>query len=140
MGINIFSKLNFKKIAQDNHQRIAQALPGILQSERAIMLARIESGKDVNEAVFKRYKPKYADYRAKRGYRVSPPNLRKSGQMLQAVSSRVLNTLGQITGTVFFNNYAERARGNIDRGRKFFGFTEAQFQRIRDRISKLLKR
>lgn len=52
---------------------------------------RTAQGVDVNGRTFAPYSEKYAKLRAKRGQRVSPPDLRGSGRLLDEMNVEVLN-------------------------------------------------
>jgi hypothetical protein len=52
---------------------------------------RTAQGVDVNGQAFAPYSNRYAKIRAKRGLRVSPPDLRSSGGLLDSMETEVLN-------------------------------------------------
>jgi ribosomal protein L16/L10AE len=57
----------------------------------ARILKRTASGVDVNGQAFAAYSPNYAKIRQKKGLRVSPPDLRVNGRLLDAMRVEVLN-------------------------------------------------
>jgi phage gpG-like protein len=127
-------------IIESIRTKIPTALAIALNDETTIMRARIEEGRDVNDQPFDPYSDEYAEWRESKGYRVSPPNLTVTGNMLNSIASTVNENTTSFEGVVFFSDAAEaeKAKYNLEK-REFFGFTDEQVNRIRDRLLSVIE-
>jgi phage gpG-like protein len=77
---------------------LVRNLPGVEDMERAgagqisRIRERTQAGVDINGRQFARYSRRHAAARAKLGLRVSPPNLRMSGRLLDSLNVEVRDT------------------------------------------------
>jgi hypothetical protein len=134
MGITInrSALVKFRNVSK----RKLKELPRIVSDEATIIVARTGKGIDAEGASFAPYVPKYAKIRGDLGFNTSPPDLRRTGNMLSSI--RLKNT--KITETsasteIAFGSQIEidKARGNM-RKRNFFALSDEQIQRIKRRL------
>lgn len=151
MAVTIQGKTVFKGELDDVLKAIEEGLPKILTDEQTKMELRItQQHRDVNESQFKPYSEQYAKakgrYKSGKGAQFSvnrsAVDMTLKGAMLRAITRRVTRRAANIVGEVYFSNAKEaaKARGNIERGRNFFGFSEKQWQSIRDKIAALIRK
>jgi hypothetical protein len=89
MGINYKQTFNLSKDFEENLSIIGAALPAIIQTELTVLKERTNRGLDKDNSTFVPYSKSYQKFRAKKGYQVSPPNLRRTGQMMTSIISNV---------------------------------------------------
>lgn len=126
-----------KKLEEQLRRHFGQ----VMSDTVAEMVLRIRSGRDVNNAQMRAYSPGYAEYKAKKGRRVSPPDMTFTGLMLASIAQRVSpKGNGVLEGVIYFANpvAAERAQGNINNRRDFFGLTKEQEDGIYNRLQELI--
>lgn len=128
---------------------IESGLPQVLMDAQAEMEVRVtRAHRDINDQAFKPYSQSYA--RAKQRYQHpgsagavsrTAVDMTLTGAMLRAITRSVSRKGSQIEGKMYFSSAkeAEKARGNIDRGRDFFGFTEKQWRGIKEAIANIIK-
>lgn len=123
------------KLPEERLKAIDQRFEQVLSDEATQIELRTLRGVDVNGNTFAPYEPKYAKKRGDEGRRVSPPNLLVTGNMLNAITTKVVRTLETVLGTIFFNSTQEalKARGNQQK-RRFFGLSEEQVKRLTDKL------
>lgn len=124
------------RVVQERLQQMRQRLEQVLVDEATEIVLRTQDGKDADGKPFDEYSPKYAKYRAKRGRKTDPVDLTFTGNMLAAIQTRVEDTTDGARGVIFFNSALEaaKARGNMER-RRFFGLSDEQVRRIRQRLA-----
>lgn len=129
-----------KQIAKDMQQAVAKQLGVILSDEVTKMKLRIKQGQDVDGQTFKEYTEEYKAFKRSKGRSVGVPDLLLTGAMQNAITQAITIAGNKIRGKVYFSSAkeAEKAKGNIKK-RKFFGFTQEQIKRIKDKIQLALK-
>lgn len=141
MPIDIEKKFDLKQTARLFQQTIAVTASQLLADAVAEMLLRIRSGRDVNNSMMDAYSEKYRIAKAKSGRSVSPPDITWSGLTLSSIQHRIENqSNGSVQGVIFFGSpvAAERARGNIDRGRDFYGLSDTQKNSIETKFAQII--
>ena len=151
MGVTVKSHFNItaKKAA------IVWAAQVELRRQLADQVARIDKdtqrGKDIHGATFKEYsgynKGKrqqhagYARWRQRQKYRVNPPNLTVTGEMLNALTHTVRRNGWRLEGKVkFFSaKAATKAQHNIDNKRLFFGLSEKRSRQMKRAIERAIR-
>jgi phage gpG-like protein len=135
MGFEVKNANVVIKLVTDRIDAIEKAFEPILQDETTRMVQRIQSGKDVDGNPFTPYTPEYEKFKSAKGRKTSPVDLTFTGNMLNAITSKVEKFADKIVGTIFFNSAREaaKARGNQDK-RPFFGLSEEQVQRITEKL------
>jgi hypothetical protein len=130
--INKSAIVKFREVSQ----RKLKELPKIVSDEATIIIDRTGKGIDAEGATFAPYVPKYEKIRGDLGFNTSPPDLRRTGNMLSSI--RLKNT--KITETSGYTEIAfgsqieiDKARGNM-RKRNFFQLSDEQIQRIKRRL------
>lgn len=113
----------------------------VMADALAEMIIRIRSGRDVNNTQMHGYTDAYKKRKADAGRSVSPPDMTFTGLMLNSIQTRIIPR-GQSTleGLIYFANpvAADRARGNIDNGRDFYGLTTEQQNAMYERLEALI--
>lgn len=137
--IDFTQNFEFKTIAQENLETIERQLAPILISEKTLIVERTQRGKDLHNKTFKKYRPATVAAKEKLGKQTSPPNLTDTGLMLSSLTSTVERIGNQIIGRIFSVGFAERVKQNADLGREFLGFDKQQVQRLKDKLSNLIK-
>jgi hypothetical protein len=139
MSIEIIKEINIAGDVKSNLDKLAPVFERAIKDAIAVMKTDIEKGRDVNGQTFTPYTKRYAEWREKKKYRVEPPNLRVTGNMLQAVQSRVEKKGAQLVGIVDFNSAREalKAEGNLKK-RDFFGFSKESLDRIKRKLEEAL--
>lgn len=131
-----------KQIASDLKSELNKKLGVIISDEVTQMKLRTQRGQDVDGRQFKDYTPEYKAYKQAKGRNVGVPDLLLTGAMQQAITQTVKTVGSEIQAQVYFSSAkeGEKARGNIKEGkRKFFGFSQEQIKRIKDKITLALK-
>lgn len=125
------------RLTKERIAKIAQRFEQVLADEAARIVLRTESGQDVNGSPFVDYTPAYARRKAKKGRQVAHPDLTDTGAMLGSIQTRVEPTTNGYRGTIFFGSAREAAKasGNM-KTRRFFGLSEEQVTRIKDRLNR----
>lgn len=135
------SGLDLKAEAENIDRQIRVGFGQIMSDTVAEMVLRIRSGRDVNNSQMKAYTKQYAEYKAKKGRRNSPPDMTFTGLMLASITQRVQPMgRGIWEGIIYFANpiAADRARGNIENGRDFYGLTKEQEDQIYNKLEELI--
>jgi len=97
------------------------------------IVGRTNQGRDVDDSTFEPYSDDYARWRKQRGYQVDPPNLTITGNMLQAIDSRIEERPGSLTGILLFAAQREAVKArSVNKLREFFALSK-------DRIEKILR-
>ncbi len=164
MGLEIKNAEVIVKLVKEKLEAAKKRLGPALEDEVTRMIQRTRSGVDVDGRPFTKYTQAYNRFKGsfssgfitrhrdsknggyKKGknakqvkgdYSVTqqPVDLTLSGSMLASIQVEVRDTPEGVTGTVFFNSASEaaKAQGNQQK-RRFFGFSNEQVQRIRDRL------
>lgn len=141
VNLTVQGQINSQEIALGVTRTIDQHLGQIISDEVTQMKIRISQGRDVKNESFKRYSPKYKDFREAKGRQTSPVDLTFTGKMLASITHNIQPKGDTTEATVFFGSAAEalKAKGNIENGRNFFGFTQEQLVRIQDKLRKVIK-
>lgn len=123
----------------DIQKNVEQEFSALLEEAITEIRIRTQSGRDKDGKQFKPYSEAYKKKRFKKG-RNTRPDLLWSGAMLTAINQSVDKRNGTIEGTIFFNSSREalKAKGNIENGREFFGFSREQITRITKKLSSVL--
>lgn len=110
-----------------------------LQDEIARIQIRTKGGRDDEEKQFKRYSDQYLKYRTKKG-RGAAVDLTFTGKMLTSIRSKVMKQGNKWLGIIGFASQLEanKALGNMDNGRKFFGFTKDFIKRLETAVQKII--
>lgn len=116
---------------------MSEAFEQAISDEATRIVVRTQRGLDVDGNPFPEYSKQYAKVRRNAGRRTSPVDLTFTGQMLNSIQTRVTRALGKITGEIFFSSASEaaKARGN-QKLRSFFGLSDEQVERIKDKMQK----
>lgn len=135
MGITIKNAEVIVKVVKDRLEAMTDRLEVALADEATRIVIRTRKQLDVDGNQFDPLSPKYAKYKAKKG-RKPEPDLTFSGNMLNAIQTRVEKTQDGATGTIFFGSAREalKAAGNQQR-RKFFGLSDEQVARIKKKLT-----
>ena len=142
MSVEISKNFDLKAEARRLETTISTIAGKLLSDAVAVMLLRIRSGRDVNNAMMKAYSKEYTKRKADSGRSVSPPDITWSGLTLASIQSRVESLgSGSASGIIYFGNpmAADRARGNIAAGRDFYGLSEAEKTGIQDKFNQIIK-
>jgi len=106
------------------------------QVQKQIRIRTEADGVDYRGNAFKPYKPKYAEYRAKKG-RTTVPNLSFTGAMLGGVRAIGHRNSGEIKLT---GEQAAKAWGNEQRGRVFFKPSREDYRAATKLLSRWMAR
>ena len=170
MGVEVRKNFDFKKMGMDRLQVLERAMGRLLEYEAKEIIKRTQSGKDANLKAFAPYTSAYAKYKYtgqkggnsnnrggfKRGDDRSSikgsysnfgrVDLTFSGQLLQAIRSRVKRVGRAVEGVIYFlagrQDRSNRKATNFDvaRGllkkREFFGLDPIQKKRIKETLQK----
>lgn len=103
----------------------------------SLILHRVSTGRDINDALFAPYSAKYKLFREEKGRQGSPVNLFFTGQMLGAMTHKIE---GSDTVKIFFNHplASAKASGN-QRTREFFGMSLEEIRKVTELIESELK-
>jgi hypothetical protein len=123
------------KLPEERLKAIDQNFEQALSDEATQIVLRTRRGVDADGSPFAPYTEAYAKRRSDKGRRTSPVDLTFTGNMLNAITVKVVRTLETIVGTIFFNSTTEalKARGNQEK-RRFFGLSEEQVKRLTDKL------
>lgn len=138
-----FSNLEvIKRAVIERVKKFPENLKDALNSEIGVIKTRTQQGQQVDGGG---WSGKYVDYqsashrakRTNRGLSLSPVDLTFSGDMLDAMRSKVEVKGAQTVGEIYFEGKAnkDKAKGN-QKYRKFFGLSKDQ----RDKITNKLRR
>lgn len=122
------------KLTEERLKAINQEFEQVIADEATRIVLRTQSGVDVNGQPFEPYTEDYAKFRTKKG-RSTTPNLLFTGNMQNAIESKVEKTGDSVVGTIFFNSAQEavKAQGN-QKKRQFFGLSDEQVKRITEKL------
>lgn len=123
------------KLVEQKLKQIEDRFEPALQDEVTRLIARTQQGRDVDNQPFAPYSAGYAETRRAAGRRPSPPDLTFTGQMLNAIQTRVDRAAGKLIGTVFFSSAREAAKASGNqRLRRFFAFGKEQVERLKRKL------
>lgn len=110
-----------------------------LQDEIARIQIRTKGGRDEGENNFKPYTAQYAKWKKGKGRNASV-DLTFTGKMLTSIRSKVVKQGNKWLGIIGFASQLEanKALGNIDNGRSFFGFTKDFIKRLETAVQKII--
>ena len=117
------------KLEKELPAKVDNALYATAQLANQMILDRTEKGRSVTGAYFKRYSPKYAMFRAKKGRQVSPVNLNFTGKMLSSMAA----FKGRGKATIKFSRAEENKKAyhnHFTNGRPFFGISKPELKRL----------
>jgi hypothetical protein len=158
VGIEVKNAEVILRLVKEKLEKAKARLKGALEDEATRIVLRTRSGLDVDGKPFARYSDSYNQFKAKfrsgfitrtgkRGknarqligkFSATPQqvDLTLSGQMLNAIQTKVETTPEGATGTIFFNSTEEavKAQGN-QKKRQFFGLSDEQVQRIKAKLT-----
>lgn len=135
--IKVEYELSALKFSQSLKPVLKQELQRQTLKEVTELKKRTASGKSVDGFGFKPYSPQYEKRKRNSGRKTRPVDLTYSGAMLRSIQTKVEDNGKRLKATVFFGSAKEaaKAKGNQET-RDFFGFSEEQFERIKDSIAK----
>lgn len=100
---------------------VRENLEPALEEVKDDLIARTQSGKDVNDGKFKPYSKSWAAVRTAAGLQTTNPDLTFTGAMLGSLKVKVYRNMGQI----FFGDRREaRKASENQRLRQFFGWSQ----------------
>lgn len=136
MGIEVRNAEVIVRAVKDRLERMIERLDVAIADEATRIVVRTRKGLDVNGNPFAEYSPKYAKHRQKRGRKTDPVDLTFTGNMLNAIQTKVERTADGATGTIFFGSAREAAKaaGNQER-RQFFGLSDEQVARLKRKLT-----
>lgn len=106
----------------------------VMESETTAMKVRIGDGKDVDGRSFEETKPYTKAYAKKKGKTTVDHYLK--GDMMGGIHSTVVREGDKLVGRVTANTDFQRNKIRWNSAiRNFFGFAEAQFERIRRKMN-----
>lgn len=150
MSITLKTSLDFKAKAAANRAKIKAALPNLLGDEILQIELRTQQGKDYKNQAFVGYSDDYAEYKRK-NYGSDKVNLTLTGNMLSAMTYEVTEHENGVTGRIFFSNTSSISPGGSkavtapykavrnNARREFFGLSEEQQTRVREKIREAIK-
>ena len=141
MGIEIQKSFDFGDELERQLNRTEKNMGVALSDHITTIVQNATSGRDIEGKAFAPYSKGYQKRRAKAGFSTRP-NLTVTGNMLQAIDSRVRRVGDKIVGEIFFRgtssasrlgkgsaSAADKARWN-QKLRNFFGITTKQASRL----------
>ena len=155
MGVKFSSTFSAKRILENQREAIKEVVNRAIQEERTEILSRTQQGKSYDGSNFPKYSDGYAALRAKFGKNTSPVDLRVTGNMLEAISTKVADSVDKVRGEIILPNITgvplpwaknpkrvpsalEKARW-VGGKRKFFGVSKEFLQRLNKRLREALR-
>lgn len=127
MGVSIKTP-NPKKWIEQINTNLRRTMAREIEFAKSELISRTQSGLDANDAPFAPYSDEYRKQRAKGGRSEAPVDLTYSGQLMQAIQSKVEVGAEGVTGVIYITpgrgdgkSNADIARG-LSKLRKFFAF------------------
>lgn len=147
--INVNNQFSAQKEIKDLVDDVERVLNREIQVAAGEIVKRTQQGQTPDGGNFKSYTKGYAKYKAKKG-RNTNVDLTFSGQMLQAIQTKIEKTASAITAIIFFNvprsNRGASGKGStitnpalaeiLGRVRPFFALSDKQIDKIINALQK----
>lgn len=144
---NVEISVNNQFSAQKEIKKLVDNVETVLNKEIQLaageIVKRTQAGQKPTGGAFKAYSKSYAKYKSSKG-RSTGVDLTFSGQLLQAIQTKIEKTTSAITATIFFNaprsNRGASGKGStitnpalateLERTRPFFALSKKQIDKI----------
>lgn len=127
--------LNIKGKLKEVTEKVNRAIAQEAQAHRSLIVSNAVRGLDFSGKRMREYSPGYKRQRENEGRRVSPPDMTRTGHMLQSIQLKTELVARGATVTIFFiggvniksgQSAPVKARNVTRLGFKFFGISEEQ--------------
>lgn len=143
MSIRIKNEFDGKLYIKELEKDVSNILAKELQKQVSIIKRRTARGKDVEGHNFKPYTEQYKRFKQRRG-RTGAVDLRLSGHMMNSLTSTVKKIRDGLEGLIFLRpsrgrrgvSAVDKARGNLENGRRFIGLNPKEIDRIAKALTK----
>lgn len=148
--ISVNNQFSAKAEIKDLVDDLEKTLDREIQLAAGEIVKRTQSGSTPDGSTFEPYSKAYAKRKAKTNRSGTLVNLTYSGQMLQAITTKIEKTASSITATIFFNaprgNRGASGKGStitnsalatvLEKVRPFFALSEKQIAKLINALQK----